>query len=277
MNPAASRLFCPRLSEASRLLPLIRRYLVAAAPRSLATTIKLLPIVQVGLFGYELVSACETHIYPIIGCNANGEPVLRKNSYGVDAAHALRLVAVDGRLHSRSGRATRNSIPRPDSLFPNWLAAAESAWAQLVPLFPDLPRQTPVLDEIADPWLDKALVVAHSHLVRWDPFIEFFGLPKEEQMGFALSGACGEHGELVLHQPDTWTLRWNAPPEVVCESWSLQADGPEAANDSEGGYPRSLDRRARCRRATDRGWLPDSCAGTERRQRSGRRAVDQHA
>ena len=277
MNPAASRSFCPRLSEASQLLPLIRRYLVAAAPRSLATTIELLPIVEDGLFGYELVPDGEMHIYPIIGCNANGEPVLRKNSYGGDAPHALRLVAVDGRLLSRRGRATRNSIQRSDSLFPNWLAAAESAWAQLAPQFPDLPRRDPVLHEIADQWLDKALVVARSHLVRWDPFIAFFGLPKEEQMGFALNGACGEHGQLVLHHPDTWALRWNAPPEVVCESWSLQADGPEATNDSAGGYPRSLDRRACCRRATNRGWLPDSCAGTERRQRRGRRAIDQHA
>jgi hypothetical protein len=277
MNPAAIGSFCPRLSEASQLLPLIRRYLVAAAPRVFATSIELLPIVEEGLFGYELVSDCESHIYPILGCKANGEPVLRKNSYGVDAPRALRLVTLDGRLLSRGGRTTRNRIRRPDCLFPNWLGAAESAWAQLVPLFPGLPRRAPLPHELADRRLDEALVVAYSHLSRWDPFIEFFGLPNEEQMGFALSGACGEHGELVLYQPDTWTLRWYAPLEVLCESWSLQAVGPEAANDNGSGYPRTMDRRARCRRATDRGWLPDSCKGTERRRMRGRRTADQSA
>jgi len=277
MIPSASRSFCPRLSEASRLLPLIRRYLVAAAPRALANTIELLPIVEDGLLGYELVPDRETPIYPILGCNANGEPVLRSNYCAVDAPRALRLVAVDGRLLSRSGPATRNNVPLPDASFPTWHAAAESAWAHLAPPLPGLPRQTPAVHEIADPWLDKALVVAFSHLVRWDPFIAFLGFPREEQMGFALAGAGGEHGELVLLQPDTWALRWNAPPEIVCESWSLRAAGPDVANDSAAGYPRSLDRRARCRRAMDRGGLPDSCAGTERRQRCGRREMDQHA
>ena len=277
MNPAASRSFCPRLSEACHLLPLIRGYLVAAAPRSPATALELVPIVEDGLFGYELVSDRETHIYPIIGCNAQGEPVLRKNSYYVGAPDALRLVAVNGRLLSRGGRAARYSIQRRDSLFPNWLVAAESAWAQLLPLFPDLPRRTKVLRAISHRWLDKGLFVAHSHLVRWDPFIEFFGLPNEAHLGFALSGASGEHGELTFRRPDTWALRWNAPPEIVCESWSLLAEDLEAGNDGMDAYLRSPDRRTRCRRATDRGRFPDSWAGKDRRQMRGRRAVDQHA
>ena len=276
MKPAANRSFCPRLSEASRLLPLIRGYLVAAAPRPLATTLDLVPIVEDGLFGYELVPDRETHTYPIIGCNAQGEPVLRKNSYGFGAPDALRLVAVNGRLLSRSGRAARYSIQRRDFRFPNWLAAVESAWVNVLPQFPDLPRQTPVLRENMQRWLDSALSVAHSHLVRWDPFIEFFGLPNEMQLGFALSGASGEHGELIFQQPGTWALRWNAPPEIVRESWSLVVEDLEG-NDRADGYLRSPDRRARCRRAMDRGSLPDSWAGKDRRQARGRRARDQHA
>lgn len=277
MKAVANRSFCPRLSEASHLLPLIRGHLVAAAPRPLATALDLVPIVEDGLFGYELVPNRETHIYPIIGCNAQGEPVLRKNSYRAGAPDALHLVTVNGRLLSRSGHAARYGIQRRDSLFPNWHAAAESAWAHLLILFPDLPRQTPVLRENAHPWLDKALSVAHSHLVRWDPFIEFFGLPNEAHLGFALSGANGEHGELIFQQPGTWALRWNAPPEVVYESWSLVGEDLEAGNERVDGCLRSPDRRAHCRRATDRGGFRDSWPGKDRRRARGRRAVDQHA
>jgi len=274
---AASQPFRPRLSEACRLLPLIRSYLVAAAPRSLATALELVPIVEDGLFGYELVADPETHIYPIVGCNAQGAPVLRRNSYGFGAPGALRVVAVNGRLLSRSGRPVCYSIQRRDSLFADWLAAAESAWAQLLPLFPGRPRQTLVLHEAANRWLDQALVVAHSQLIRWDPFIAFFGLPNEAHLGFALSGADGERGDLAFQQPATWTLRWNAPPEVVRESWSALAEERGPGNDSVDRYLRSPDRRARCRRATDHGRLPDPWVGQERRQGRGRRVVDRHA
>ena len=276
MNPVASRSFCPRLSEACVLLPLVRGHLVATAPRSLATALELVPIVEDGLFGYELVPDRETHTYPIIGCNAQGEPVLRTNTYGVDASGALRLVAVNGRLLSRSGRAERHSLQRSDALFPSWPAAAESAWARLLPLFPDRRQQAPVLRESAHRWLDKALLVARSHLDQWDPFIEFFGLPNEAHLGFALSGAGGEHGELIFQQPDTWSLRWSAPPEVVCESWTLPLEDSGAENEGVAGDLRSPDRRARCRRARDSGRFPDSWAGQERRKGRGRRAVDRH-
>ncbi len=277
MNPAASQSFYPRLSEACHLLPLIRGYLVAAAPRSLATAVELVPIVEEGLFGYELVAERATHIYPIIGCNAQGEPVLRKNSYGIGAPDALRLVAVNGRLLSRSGHAARSSVRGSDTRFPNWLAAAQSAWAQLLMAFPDQPRETPVLREKSHGLLDEALAVAHSHLARWDPFIQFLGLPNEVHLGFTLSGASGEHGELIFQQPDTWALRWNAPPEVVCESWCPLAEDLVAGNDRLDDYLRSSNRRARGRRATDRGRFPDPWVGKERRQGRGRRAVDQHA
>jgi hypothetical protein len=277
MKPAVGRSFCPRLSEACHILPLIRGHLIAAAPASLATALELLPIVEDGLFGYELVSERRTHIYPIIGCNAQGRPVLRKNSYGVGAPEALRLVTVNGRRLSRNGSPAHLRVQRHDFVFPDWGAAAESAWAQLLPLFPDRPRQPPVLREIPHQWLDDALLVARSRLIRWDPFIEFFGLPNEAHLGFALSGAGGEHGELAFHQPDTWALRWNAPPDVVYQSWSALPGDVVPDDDRPDGYPGSPERRARGRRATDRGSFPDAWTGMERRRGGDRRAGDRHA
>ena len=277
MEPAVNQSFCPRLSEACHLLPLIRGHLVAAAPPTLTTALELLPIVEDGLFGYELVPDRESSIYPIVGCNAKGDVVLRKNSYGVVAPDALRLVAVNGRLLSRSGWAPRDGVRRRDSLFSSWRAAAESAWAQLLPLFPDLPRRRPVLHESTHRSFDNALRVAQSYLVRWDPFIEFFGLPNEAQLGYALSGVRGEHGELVFEQPDAWMLRWNAPPEVISESWAPRVEDIEAGIGRADGRVQSSDRRARLRRATDRGRAPAPWIGIERRRGRERRATDQHA
>jgi hypothetical protein len=262
---AANRSLRPRLSEARQLLPLIRRHLSAAASRRpLATTLDLVPIVEDGLFGYELVPERETHTYPILGRNAQGEPVLRKTSYGVGAPDALKLVAVNGRLLSRSERAARYTAQRRDFLFPDWLAAAEAAWEQLLILFPDLPRRTPILRENIHRHFDKALSVAHSHLLRWDPFIQFFGVPDEAQMGFELTGAVGEHGELTFRQPDLWTLRWSAPPEVINETWSLALYDPGPAHDEAHDGLELLDRPAHTRR------------GKDRRKARGRRATDQH-
>lgn len=274
MKSAARLRFCPRLSEARHLLPLIRGQLTAAASRRpLATALDLLPIVEDGLFGYELVPDRETHTYPIIGCNDQGEPVLRKTSYCLGAPGALQLVAVNGRLLSRSERALRYSIRRRDAVFPNWLAAIE----QLLVLFPEGPRRTPVLHENMHAGLDDALSVAHARLDHWDPFIQFFGLPNEAQLGFALTGASGEHGELIFHEPDTWSLRWNAPPEVVNESWSAAEERRGAGDDGVRGELRFQDRRVHFRRATDRGGRPLPWAGTDRRQARGRRAVERRA
>ena len=263
---AANRSFRPRLSEARQILPLIRRHLSAAASqRPLATALDLVPIVEDGLFGYELIPDRETHTYPILGCNAEGEPVLRKTSYGVGAPDAMQLVAVNGRLLSRGERAARYTAQRREFLFPDWLAAAEAAWEQFLILFPDLPRRTPILRENMHRYFDKALSVAHSHLLRWDPFIQFFGLPDEAQMGFELTGAGGEHGELTFQQPDNWTLRWSAPPEVINETWSLAPDDPDAAIGGKGHGDHDLpDRPAHARR------------GRDRRKTRGRRATDQH-
>jgi hypothetical protein len=55
--------------------------------------IDLLPIVEDGLFGYELLPDRNTHTYVTIDCNAQGEPFLRKTSYGVGVPNALRIPA----------------------------------------------------------------------------------------------------------------------------------------------------------------------------------------
>ncbi len=230
-----SRSYCPRLSEARRLLPLLRSHLIAAAARYALPTglaIDLLPIVEDGLFGYELLPDRNTHTYITIGCNAQGEPVLRRTSYGVGALSALQLVAVNGHVLSRSERAARYSTQQHESHFPDWPAAAESAWAQLLFLFPERPRQPVAVREHVHRCLDEALSIAHLHLAHWNPFIQFFGLPNEAQQGYALKDAQGEHGELVFQRPDIWMLRWKAPPQAVYESWSVVVPDLDAASDT---------------------------------------------
>ncbi len=219
-----SQLFCPRLSEAKHLLPLLRGHFIAAAsrfPLSASVVLELLPIVEDGLFGYELIPDREMHTYVTIGCNVRGEPVLRKTLYGMGAPNALQLVAVNGNVLSRSERAARYSTQQRDAHFPDWTAAAEAAWAQLLMLFPERPRRSLVLRDNVHRCLDEALSVAHSHLAFWNPFIQFCGVPNEAQHGFALTGADGEHGELVFQRPDIWMLRWKAAPHAVYESWSV--------------------------------------------------------
>jgi hypothetical protein len=215
-------------------LPLLRSELVAAAscyPLPAGLALDLLPIVDDGLFGYELVPDRATHTYVTIGRNAQGEPVVRKTLYGAGAPNALKLVAVNGHILSRTERAARYCTQQRDSHFSDWSAAAESAWAQLLILFSERPRQPIAVREHVHRCLDEALSIAHSHLAYWNPHIQFCGLPNEAQLGFALKGANGEHGELVFQRPDIWMLRWKAPPEAVYESWSVALADTDAASD----------------------------------------------
>jgi len=227
--------FYPRLSQARDFLPVLRQYLTAAASRHplvVGMTVDLLPISDDGLFGYELVPDRKTHTYFTVGCSAQGEPVLRKTIYG-EAADGLRLVAIDGRILSRTERSARYHVRQRDTAFSDWPAATEAAFAQLLALFPERPRQPVALSDQAQRSLDGALAIAYSHLAQWDPFIRFCGLANEEQLGFALSGSRGQHGELVFQRPDIWMLRWKAAPRAVYESWSvvLDASAASARND----------------------------------------------
>lgn len=214
----------PRLSEATRLLPLLRSHLLSAASRipwSAGPAFELLPIVEAGLFGYELVPDYESNAYVTVGCDARGEPVLRTAWYGVGAANAVQLAVLNGHVLSQTERDARHGARQRDLHFPDWTVAAEAAWAQLLRLFPGRPRRPVVLHENLHRGLDEALSIASSHLARWNPFIEFCGLPNEAQRGFALSGTDSERGELVFQRPDIWMLRWKAPPHALYESWSV--------------------------------------------------------
>jgi hypothetical protein len=223
------RTFCPRLSEAQHLLPFLRSHLIAAAsryPLPAGLALDLLPIVEDGLFGYELIPDRSTHTYVSIGCDAQGEPMLRKTSYGVGAPNTLQLVGANGPI-LRNERASRYGTQQRDSRFVDWHAAADSAWAHLLFLFPERPRQPVAVRDYAHRCLDVALSIAHSYLAHWNPFIQFCGLPNEAQVGFALMDANGGHGELVFQRPDIWMLRWKAPPQAVYESWSVALPEPD--------------------------------------------------
>jgi len=224
---------CPRLSAAKHLLPLLRSHLVAAAAHhSLpgAVALDLLPIVDDGLFGYELVPDRETHVCLTLGCNATGVPMLRATSNGADAPEALRLATVNGQAVTRMALGTRYAHRR-DALFPDWPSAVAAAWGELAALLPYRPRRQVALEETPHRLLDAALSIAHSHLAAWDPFIRFVGLPNEAQHGFALHRAAGEQGELVSQRPDIWILRWKSPPHAIYEEWSIVLPDRDAATE----------------------------------------------
>jgi hypothetical protein len=226
--------FSPRLSEARHFLPLLRRYLVGAAcryPLPTGLTIDLLPIVEDGVFGYELIPDRDTHTYLTIGCDAQREPVMRRTLYGVGASDTLRLVTVNGRVLSRTERAARYNVRQHDVHFDDWPEAAEAAWSQLASIFPGRPRQPVVLAENFHRCLDQALSIAYSHLIHWNPSIRFCGIPNEAEQGFLLSGVDDQHGELVFQRPDIWMLRWKAPPHAVYESWSVALPEQDGASD----------------------------------------------
>jgi hypothetical protein len=230
-----SNSFSPRLSEASIFLPLLRRHLVEAAsayPLPADLALDLVPIVEDGLFGYELVPDRDSHTYLTVGCNARSEPMVRRTLYGIGAPNALQLVAVNGHVLSHGERAAHYSVQQRDACFADLAAATDSVWAQLLGLFPQRPRRPVTLRQHWHRCLDEALTIAHSHLARWNPFIQFCGIPSEAQRGFPLSGADGEHGELVFQRPDIWMLRWKAPPHAVYESWSVVLPDLNAAGAS---------------------------------------------
>jgi len=226
----------PHLSEARHLLPLLRLHLAAAAahfPLAAGLTLDLVPIVEDGLFGYELIPGRETHTYLSLGRDAEGTPVLRTTCYGTGGQTALRLIAVNGQLLSRGERAARYTTQQREFRFADWEPAAEAVMAQLLTLFPERPRQAVTLIEEGNRALDAALAIAHSHLARWNPTIHFCGLQDEALQGFALRGNHGEHGELILQRPDIWILRWKTATDAVYESWSVAPADAGAASATE--------------------------------------------
>jgi len=270
------RAFCPRLSTAKDALPLIWRNLIAAVSRNRRSfNFDAIPIVEGGLLGFELVPDRPAHSYLILGCNAKGEPVLRKTSYGLEAPGALNLIARDGRVLPHGERVARSAVQPRDYLFGDWPMASQTALDTLSSLCPELGRRTHTLRE-SQPGFEDALAVAYALLVRWDPFIYFVGLPHEACMGFELAGASGERGRLSSPKPNHWTLEWSASDEGIHKTWSWIVGESHAGRDDADVIPDCPDRRSLFRRATDRATFGHLWTGRERRQWRGRRATDQH-
>lgn len=269
--------FPPRLSEAARLLPLISGHLDAAASQNPhSALVQLVPVVEEGLFGYELVPEREAHTYLIIGRNAQDQPSLRTVSYGTSGPEPLRLIAVQGRrLLSRSERPSRYSVQTRDAVFADWHAAANAACVQLRMLFPQPGDEASDIPRHAHRDLEEALRIARLHLDRFDPFIDFFGLPNEAQLGFPLSGPSGKQGELAFRAAGTWILHWQSDGEVVSESWSTKTEHL-ASQGTRHDRRSPADRRRHRRRATDRSEAARAWLGAERRRTCDRRANDRN-
>ena len=231
--------FRPRLSEAKHMLPLLRERIVDTSrvhplPRGLS--IELVPIVEEGLFGFELETDRETHTYLTIGCNAQGAPVLRETMYDTRAPSALQLVAMHGQRLSRPEREEQFRAQRRDSQFNDWPDAVVALWNRLSTLFPGHPRQPVAFRDTRNRSLEEALSVAWTYLAPWDPFITFCGLPDEAELGFALGGAKGGRGVLVYQRPDIWMLRWKAPPDAIYESWSVVLPAIDVERNTGDGF-----------------------------------------
>jgi len=218
--------FYPRLAQATNLLPVLRAHLAAAAPHHRLPegfSFDLLPIVDDGIFGYELLPQRQTHTYLTIGCDSGGKPVLRRSLYCVEAPSALRLATSYGRVLTQSELEALHRIQTRDFPFPDWASAAEAAWRDFMTLFPEGPRRPATIRDARHRCLDEALATAHSLLVRWDPRVDFCGVPDEAQYGIALTGTEGETGQLTARAAGRWALRWDAGGRVLHEHWTVPA------------------------------------------------------
>ena len=207
---------CPRLSQAMLLLPLLRAQLGGAAsryslPEGLA--IDLLPIVEDGVLGYELLPNRDTHTYVTFGADANDDPVVRRNLYCTSAPSALRLATVGGRPLLQHELDAWDDIEQRDTRYSDWPSAAAAVWSELTRLFADRRRYAIAINDAGYAAFDEALATARLRLRGSDPSIEFCGLPEEAQYGFVLKGARGGHGNLVLRSRGWWELNWTTPAD----------------------------------------------------------------
>ncbi len=213
---------CPRLSQAMLLLPLLRAQLGGAASHyslPAGLSIDLLPIVEDGIFGYELLPNRDTHTYVTLGADANDAPVVRRNLYCTSAPSALRLATVSGGPLLQHELDAWDDIEQRDVRYSDWPSAAAAVWTELARLFADRPRYAIAIHDEGHAAFDHTLGVARSRLHGSDPSIEFCGLPEEAQYGFVLKGARGGHGNLVLRSRGSWELHWTTPTTRIHEQW----------------------------------------------------------
>ncbi len=215
--------FRPRISQAKDLFPIIRSHLAAAAavhslPAGLS--LNLLPIVEDGLAGYEVLPNRSSSTYLTIGWDERGKPVLRETTYLDGPPSGLRVVSVDGQA-SPVDPGALHRLRQRDSDLPDWPTAAEAVWSELARLFPQEPRYAIELHDLRHEELDEALATACRHLADRDPHIDFCGVPDEAQYGFALTDPKGGHGQLVARHPETWTLWFQSSASTVREEWAM--------------------------------------------------------
>jgi hypothetical protein len=225
--------FRPRISQAKDLFPIVRAHLAAAAalhslPAGLC--LDLLPIVEDGLAGYEILPNRASQTYLTIGWDQRGKPVVRESSYLDGRPSGLRVVSVDGQAATADPAGPRRLRQR-DSVFPDWPSAAEAVWSELSLLFPQEPRHAIELHDLRHEELDEALATAYRHLAESDPHIDFCGVPDEAQYGFALTDPKGGRGQLVARHPETWSLWFQSSTRMVTEEWSML---PGSMNATEG-------------------------------------------
>jgi hypothetical protein len=215
--------FCnPRLSQARSLLACLRTHLSDVAshyslPANLA--LDLLPIIEDGLFGYEILPTRDTHTYLTIGADADDSPVVRKTLYCATSPSALRLAAANGRTLLRHELDAWRNIVQSDTRHADWTTCAAATWAELSALFAERPRFPISIHDAEHAALDDALATAQSYLNGRDPRIDFCGIPDEAQYGFVLTGDDGEHGHIVLRSRGLWELQWSAPTALTHEEW----------------------------------------------------------
>jgi hypothetical protein len=232
-----SNVFRPRISQARELFPIVRAHLVAsAALHSLPAglSLDLLPIVEDGLAGYEILPNRATQTYLTIGWDRRGRSLVRESSYRDGRPATLRVAAVDGQARPAAAMALRRLRQR-DTVFSDWPSAAEAVWSELSRQFPHEPRHTIELHDLRQEELDEALATAYRHLAerdpQIDPQIDFCGVPDEAQYGFALTDPKGGRGYLVARHPETWSLWFESPAGSVREEWPML---PGSTNPSEG-------------------------------------------
>ena len=223
--------FRTRISQAKDLFPVIRAHLAAAATlHSLpaGVSLDLLPIVEDGIAGYEILPNRATYTYLTLGWDQRGKPVLRESCYLDGSPSVLRVASVDGERVSPVDSGPVHRLRQRDSIHSDWPAAAEAVWSELTRLFPQEPRCGIELNDVRHEELDDALATTYRYLADCDPYIDFCGLPNEAQYGFALMDTKGGRGQLIARHPDTWTLWFQSAMGTVHEEWSMMPTGIDA-------------------------------------------------
>jgi hypothetical protein len=225
--------FRPRISQAKDLFPIVRTHLAAAAAlHSLPAgfSLDLLPIVEEGIAGYEVLPSRASYTFLTIGWDERGKPVLRESTYLDGPPGGLRVVSIDGQAQPVDCGAPQRLRQR-DSVLPDWPTAAEAVWSELARLDPQEPRYAIEVHDLRLEELDEALATAYRHLADFDPDIDFCGVPDEAQYGFALSDAKGGRGQLIARHPETWTLWFQSATGTIHEEWAML---PGSGNAIEG-------------------------------------------